>query len=146
MIKTGKSILLASAATLAVGGAAYAADLPVRKAPEKVFVEVCTNYEGFYRIPGTDTCLRFGGYVRVDGLEHLDDADRLYGQDRHRMDLDDRGRRRRLPAVSDPPGELAQRDHPGPGNSAEQRAEHKLPPRQCRQVGDAGRGRPPAIP
>jgi hypothetical protein len=66
MMKMVKGALLATAATFAVAGAASAADLPVRKAPEKVFVEVCTNYEGYYRVPGTDTCVRIGGYVRFD--------------------------------------------------------------------------------
>ena len=47
--------------------AANAADYSVRKAPETQFVEVCTDLmlTGFYRIPGTDTCVRIGGYVRV---------------------------------------------------------------------------------
>src|SRR5262245_50331844 len=66
MMKMLKSAILTAAGIVAVAGTAYAADLPVRKAPEKVFVEVCTNYEGFYRIPGTDTCVRIGGYVRMD--------------------------------------------------------------------------------
>jgi len=66
MMKMVKSAILATAGMFAVAGTAYAADLPVRKAPEKVFVEVCTNYEGYYRIPGTDTCVRIGGYVRMD--------------------------------------------------------------------------------
>ena len=66
MMKMVKSAILAAAGIFAVAGTAYAADLPVRKAPEKVFVEVCTNYEGYYRIPGTDTCVRIGGYVRMD--------------------------------------------------------------------------------
>ena len=66
MMKMVKSAILATAGMFAVAGTGYAADLPVRKAPEKVFVEVCTNYEGFYRIPGTDTCVRIGGYVRMD--------------------------------------------------------------------------------
>ena len=66
MMKMVKSAILATAGMFAVAGTGYAADLPVRKAPEKVFVEVCTNYEGYYRIPGTDTCVRIGGYVRMD--------------------------------------------------------------------------------
>jgi hypothetical protein len=66
MMKMVKSAILTAAGIFAVAGTAYAADLPVRKAPEKVFVEVCTNYEGFYRIPGTDTCVRIGGYIRMD--------------------------------------------------------------------------------
>ncbi|WP_242390272.1 porin [Polymorphum gilvum] len=46
--------------------AAQAADLPV--APEPIdYVRVCDAFgTGFYYIPGTETCLRVGGKVRVD--------------------------------------------------------------------------------
>jgi len=52
-------------ALLAVGGAC-AADLPVRaKAVE--YVKVCSAYGvGFYFIPGTDTCIKLGGYIISD--------------------------------------------------------------------------------
>src|SRR5262249_5551937 len=40
-------------------------DMPV-KAPPVQYVKVCSLYgDGFYYIPGTDTCLKIGGYVRV---------------------------------------------------------------------------------
>ena len=61
-----KSILLgASAAAMAATGA-QAADLPV--APEPVdYVRVCDAFgRGFFYIPGTETCLKIGGGVRVE--------------------------------------------------------------------------------
>jgi hypothetical protein len=61
-----KSILLgASAAALAATGA-QAADLPV--APEPVdYVRVCDAFgTGFFYLPGTETCLKIGGGVRVE--------------------------------------------------------------------------------
>ena len=62
-----KSLLLGtSAALLAVAGA-QAADLPSRKAAPVEYVRVCDTYgAGFYWIPGTDTCLKVGGRVRID--------------------------------------------------------------------------------
>ena len=48
--------------------AAEAADAPMKtRAPAVQYVKVCSPYGvGFYYIPGTDTCLKIGGYVRVD--------------------------------------------------------------------------------
>ncbi|MDF2118817.1 porin [Roseiarcaceae bacterium H3SJ34-1] len=62
-----KSLLLGtSGALLAVAGA-QAADLPSRKAAPVEYVRVCDAYgAGFYWIPGTDTCLKIGGRVRID--------------------------------------------------------------------------------
>lgn len=61
-----KNLLLGSAAGLIAVGAARAADLPV-KAKAIEYVKVCSLYgAGFYYIPGTDTCLRLGGYLRVE--------------------------------------------------------------------------------
>src|ERR1043166_3755901 len=61
-----KSLLLASAAGLAAVGGAQAADLPVKAKPVE-YVKVCSLYgEGFFYIPGTDTCLKIGGWVRYD--------------------------------------------------------------------------------
>ncbi|MBA4788528.1 MAG: porin [Rhizobiales bacterium] len=46
--------------------AANAADLPV-KAKAVEYVKVCSTYgAGYYYVPGTDTCLRLGGYARFD--------------------------------------------------------------------------------
>jgi hypothetical protein len=45
---------------------ASAADLPV-KARAVEYVKVCSLYgAGFWFIPGTDTCIKIGGYVRAD--------------------------------------------------------------------------------
>jgi hypothetical protein len=45
---------------------AQAADLPV-KAKAVEYVRICSGYgAGFHYIPGTDTCIQFGGYLRVD--------------------------------------------------------------------------------
>jgi len=65
-MKMVKSLLLASAAGLAAASGAQAADLPVKAAPVE-YVKVCSLYgEGFFYIPGTDTCLKIGGWVRVE--------------------------------------------------------------------------------
>jgi hypothetical protein len=43
---------------------AQAADLPVKAKPVQ-YVKICSLYgAGFYYIPGTDTCLKIGGWVR----------------------------------------------------------------------------------
>ncbi|WP_170181959.1 porin [Phreatobacter stygius] len=45
---------------------ANAADLPGKASPAE-YVRICDTYgAGFYFIPGTDTCLRIGGFVRAD--------------------------------------------------------------------------------
>ena len=64
-MKVVKSLILGSAASLLAFGA-QAADLPV-KAKAVEYVKVCSLYgAGFYYIPGTDTCLKIGGYARID--------------------------------------------------------------------------------
>ncbi len=61
-----KSLFLGSAAGLVVIGGAHAADLPL-KAKSVEYVKVCSLYgAGFYYIPGSDTCIKFGGYARAD--------------------------------------------------------------------------------
>ncbi|WP_173931252.1 porin [Chelativorans sp. Marseille-P2723] len=63
-----KSLLVGSAiATMGVS-AAQAADAIVIPEPEPMeYVRVCDVYgAGFFYIPGTETCLRVGGYVRHD--------------------------------------------------------------------------------
>jgi hypothetical protein len=61
-----KSLVLGSAAALFAVGGAQAADLPV-KAKAVEYVRVCSLYgAGFWYIPGTDTCIKIGGYLRVD--------------------------------------------------------------------------------
>ncbi|TFV76262.1 porin [Bradyrhizobium frederickii] len=65
-MKLVKSLLLGSAAGLIAVGGAQAADLPV-KAKAVEYVRICSLYgAGFYYIPGTDTCIKLGGYVRAD--------------------------------------------------------------------------------
>ena len=65
-MKMVKSLVLGSAAALVVMGGAQAADLPV-KAKAVEYVRICSLYgAGFYYIPGTDTCIKLGGYLRVD--------------------------------------------------------------------------------
>lgn len=56
-----------AAPTLSFGGA-YAADAVVVAEPEPAeYVKICDVYgAGFFYIPGTETCLRIGGYVRYD--------------------------------------------------------------------------------
>jgi hypothetical protein len=61
-----KGILLGAVAGLATVASAQAADLPVKAQPVE-YVKVCTLYgAGFFYIPGTDTCLKIGGYLRSD--------------------------------------------------------------------------------
>jgi hypothetical protein len=65
-MKMVKSLILGSAAGLLAMGGAQAADLPV-KAKAVEYVRICSLYgAGFYYIPGTDTCIKFGGYLRAD--------------------------------------------------------------------------------
>ncbi len=61
-----KSLLIGSAAALAAVSGAKAADAIVAAEPEPLeYVRVCDAFgTGFFYIPGTETCLKFGGYVR----------------------------------------------------------------------------------
>lgn len=70
-----KSLLFGSAAVLAAGSGALAADLPMVEPVN--YVRICDAFGAkFYYIPGTDTCLRVGGYVRVQsGYVFGDDLD-----------------------------------------------------------------------
>jgi hypothetical protein len=63
-----KSLLLGSAAALVAVSGARAADAVVVAEPEPMeYVRVCDVYgTGYFYIPGTETCLRVGGYVRFD--------------------------------------------------------------------------------
>ncbi|MCK1380988.1 porin, partial [Bradyrhizobium sp. 24] len=65
-MKVVKSLLLGTAAGLIAVGGAQAADLPV-KAKAVEYVKVCSLYgAGFYYIPGSDTCIKLGGYLRAE--------------------------------------------------------------------------------
>jgi len=63
-----KSLLLGSAAAVVAVSGARAADAVVVAEPEPMeYVRVCDVYgTGFFYLPGTETCLKVGGYVRVD--------------------------------------------------------------------------------
>src|ERR1700730_18959743 len=61
-----KTLVLGSAAGLLAMGGAQAADLPV-KAKAVEYVRICSLYgAGFFYIPGTDTCIKLGGYLRAE--------------------------------------------------------------------------------
>jgi hypothetical protein len=63
---TAGNFILGSAAVLMTACGAEAADLPV-KAKAVEYVRICSLYgAGFWFIPGTDTCIKLGGYLRVD--------------------------------------------------------------------------------
>ncbi|TPQ46357.1 porin [Prosthecomicrobium hirschii] len=77
-----KSMLAGFGVVLATSFAAQAADLG-RPAPAAVdYVKVCDAYgAGFFYIPGSQTCLKIGGYVRAEYRVWKTDADfgALYG-------------------------------------------------------------------
>ena len=63
-MKMVKSLLLGTAAGFVAVAGAQAADMPVKAAVQ--YVKICNLYgEGFYYIPGTNICLKLGGYVRA---------------------------------------------------------------------------------
>ncbi len=69
-MKMVKSLLLGSAAGLIAVAGAQAADLPV-KAKAVEYVKICSLYGvGYYYIPGTDTCIKIGGYVRYEAYHN----------------------------------------------------------------------------
>jgi hypothetical protein len=61
-----KSLLLGSAAGIVAVAGAHGADMPMKAKPVQ-YVKICTLYgDGYYYIPGSDTCIKFGGYVQSD--------------------------------------------------------------------------------
>ena len=61
-----KSLLLGTAAVVAVSGAAQAADLAIAVEPID-YVKICDAFgAGYWYIPGTDTCLKIGGHLQLD--------------------------------------------------------------------------------
>jgi Porin subfamily len=98
MTKMMKSLLLGTAAGLVAVAGAQAADMPVKAAPVQ-YVKICSLYgDGFYYIPGTDTCLKMGGYLRVQaeynmgggGVVAGDQSGSMLGQARFdRVDTND---------------------------------------------------------
>ncbi|MER8426260.1 porin [Mesorhizobium sp. M1403] len=87
-----KSLLLGSAAALIAVSGARAADAVVVAEPEPAeYVKICDVYgAGYFYIPGTEICMRIGGYVRYDisagdagaftGARYLDNSDLLDGR------------------------------------------------------------------
>jgi hypothetical protein len=74
-MKMIKSLILGSAAGLVAMSGAQAADLPV-KAKAVEYVRICSLYgAGFYYIPGSDTCIKLGGYLRMDVLANTNSDD-----------------------------------------------------------------------
>jgi len=69
-MKMVKSLLLGSAAGLVAVSAGQAADLPVKAKPVE-YVKVCNLYgAGFYYMPGTDICMKLGGFLRTEWNVH----------------------------------------------------------------------------
>jgi Porin subfamily len=63
-MKMVKSLLLGSAAGVVAVAGAQAADLPVKAKPVE-YVKICPQYgAGFWYVPGTNTCIKIGQYVR----------------------------------------------------------------------------------
>src|SRR5438552_13954410 len=63
---TARTLILSSAAGLMALSGAQAADLPV-KAKAVEYVRICSFYgAGLFYIPGTDTCIKIGGYLRFE--------------------------------------------------------------------------------
>lgn len=58
-------LALAAAAGLFTAEAGWAAEPAVNAKPVQ-YVRICSGYgDGFYYVPGTDTCVKLGGYLRV---------------------------------------------------------------------------------
>ena len=84
-MKTVKSLLLGSAAAFVAFSGAQAADLPVAEPVE--YVKVCSTYgEGFFYIPGTNTCLQISGRARTD-LYVTGNADKRNNEDSTEWDI-----------------------------------------------------------
>ncbi|HSO47440.1 MAG TPA: porin, partial [Rhizobiaceae bacterium] len=77
---TIKSLLLGSAAVLVAATGARAADAIVAEPEPVEYVRVCDAYgSGWFYIPGTETCLKFDGDVRVQyGNTHYHDGNGAY--------------------------------------------------------------------
>ena len=75
-----KTLLLSSVAAFAVVGGAQAADLSVAEPVD--YVKVCDAFgAGYWYIPGSDTCLKIGGLVRMDitfATSHVTDSTAAY--------------------------------------------------------------------
>ena len=89
-----KSLLLGSAAALMAVTGAQAADAVIVEAEPVEYVRICDAYgAGFFYIPGTETCLRFSGYVRVTYRgRHYHEGDTTLPTPTHRHRIRYRGR------------------------------------------------------
>ena len=89
-----KSLLIGSAAALAVVSGAQAADAVVAAEPEPMeYVRVCDAYgTGYFYIPGTETCLKIGGQLRYEKrFERVGDRSASYDNHaRVRLEFDAR--------------------------------------------------------
>src|ERR1700744_424773 len=67
MIYVTRTLLGSAVAVVAVAGAQAAdADLPLKAKPVE-YVKVCSLYgAGFWYVPGTDTCIKIGAFVKLD--------------------------------------------------------------------------------
>src|SRR5712671_4349159 len=66
-----KRVLLGSAAGVFAVAGAQAADLAVKAKPIE-YVRVCSLYgAGFWYVPGTDTCIKIGAFVKLQLHEHM---------------------------------------------------------------------------
>ncbi len=78
-MKMVKSLLLGSAAGVVAVTAGQAADLPVKAKPVE-YVKVCSLYgAGFYYMPGTDMCIKVGGWVREEATWGNDNGNMTWG-------------------------------------------------------------------
>jgi hypothetical protein len=69
-MKLAKKLLFGCVGALGAVTGAQAAVLPVKAKPIE-YVKVCSLYgAGFYYIPGTDICVKYGGYVRWQAEWH----------------------------------------------------------------------------
>jgi hypothetical protein len=65
-MKMVKSLLLGSAASIVAVAGTQAADLPVKAKPVE-YVKICSLYgDGFFYVPGTETCVRIGASAQMD--------------------------------------------------------------------------------
>jgi hypothetical protein len=65
-MRIATSLLLGTATGFIAVSGAQAADLPLKAKPVQ-YVKICTLYgDGYYYIPGADTCIKIGGYIRED--------------------------------------------------------------------------------
>src|SRR5215471_18502784 len=69
-MRSVKHVLLGSAAGIFAVAGAQAADLPVKAKPVE-YVKVCSLYgAGFWYVPGTDTCIKIGAYIKLQTHYH----------------------------------------------------------------------------